>query len=753
MSRSPTSRIWLVCLVFLLGQAGCKPSGGGKGSPDAAAPQQTDNDRPRPEHDPWAGRDDLIKSPPAAEPKPVNLPEVTRFELENGLKVRVVSDHAWPLVNFHMVVLGGSNEEPCSLRSLSDFTAAMLTKGTAARSADQIAETIDFVGGSLDAWVDLDGTHISCQVLSKDVSTCLTLMPDVVVRPTFPVKEMGTVRDRLITSVKQVRDIDRLLAGEHFDNLLWGEDHIRGWPRTIKSVNAITRKDLVSWHLARFKPDNALLAMAGDVDPAAIQGQLAKSFGGWRAGEVPPEKTHAEPSRKGVRIRLVDKPDQTQTQIRVGHLGIAHADPDYLPVVLMNYTLGGGAFSSRLMKVVRAEGGKTYGARSSFEASRKRGAFSASTFTRNAETVATLKLVLGEIEKMRKEGPTEKELADAKSNLAGKYPMKFETAEDVASAVLLAELHGLGEDHVREFPVRVAAVPMIEVKRAAAAHLRPDNAVVVLVGKASDVEPQLKQAGMEYEKVGFLEPTTATERKARKAELEAPADPERTAGGRRLLDLALVAKGGADELKAVRDILIKGKGTIAAQGQKFEAQVTGWFAVPDRRRVDIQIPMGTITNVVTPDGAWGGMGSMIRDAPAQVAEEQRASFWRHKDLILLRHRESADLYVQARDPVQQGGKSYDVVEIRKPDGSLRTLMWLDSKTHMLARLEYEKKGEKAFETYDDYRPVEGLMMAFTQRQEGGGSSVELTLSEIKMNSGIPEATFNRPVATDVTPPK
>ncbi len=129
MNRSPASRFGLVCLVVLLGQAGCDRSGGGKGTLDAVL-QPADKDQPRPEQDPWTGRDDLIRSPPAAEPKAVNFPDVERFELKNGLKVRVVSDHAWPVVNFHMVVLGGSDEEPLSQRSLSDFTAAMLTKGT-----------------------------------------------------------------------------------------------------------------------------------------------------------------------------------------------------------------------------------------------------------------------------------------------------------------------------------------------------------------------------------------------------------------------------------------------------------------------------------------------------------------------------------------------------------------------------------------------------------------------------------------------
>jgi len=270
--------------------------------------------------------------------------------------------------------------------------------------------------------------------------------------------------------------------------------------------------------------------------------------------------------------------------------------------------------------------------------------------------------------------------------------------------------------------------------------------VVVLVGKAADVEPQLKEADLPYEKVGYLEPTTATARKAKQAERSAPADPARTTKGRAMLDQALAAKGGADKLKAIEDIWMTGQGQMEAQGQKFEAKVRGWFQVPDRRRVEIEIPMGTIVSVVTPDAAWGGLGAMIRETPAEVISEERASLWRHKDLILLRHLESGEVYVQAREPVERDGQRLDVVELRKPDGSLATKVLLDPETHLIARLEYDKRGQAAFEAYSDYRPVEGVQMAFGQQQAGAGVKVSLQLAEVKINAGIPAGKFDKPAS-------
>ena len=750
MSRSLVRGFVSACLVLALASAlaSCDRSDGladgGQGGPLAV---QTDAAA----DDPWAGRDDLIQAPPPAAPRPVNLPPIQRFELKNGLQVRVIQDQALPMVLFQLAVLGGRDQEPRELRSLSDYTAHMLTKGTRNRSADDISQTIDFVGGKLKSWADLDGTQVICLVLSKDWDTCLNLLPDVVMHPTFPEAEMGTVRDRLITMVKQVRDVDAKLVDEHFDNLLWGENHSRGWPVTVGSVNAISRKDLVAWHAARFKPNNAFLFVAGAVDPEELRRKLDETFGAWPRGEVVDRKTYPDPKLAGLSIRLVDKPDQTQTQIKLGHLGLAHADPDYLAVSLVNYTLGGGGFSSRLMKKVRSEGGKTYHARTQFESERLRGEFWVYTFTRNAEAVTTLKMLLAEIELMRKGGPSAQELSDAQTHLAGKYPMYFETAKGVVGKLLWHELHGLGEDYVREYPLRVSGVTLAQARRAAAEHLTTKDLMVVLVGNAADLEPQLKEAGFEYEKVGYLEPTSATEREAKRALSDAPADPKLSVRGRELLDQALRAKGGEAKLRAIEDIYIEGEGKLTAKGQSFDAKVKGWFAVPDRKRVEIKIPLGTIFNVVTPETAWGGLGAMVRDAPADVSAEERAGLWRHKDLILLRHLDSKGVSIQARETIEQDGKSYDVVDLRKEDGSLATRIWLGAKNHLLARLEYERRGEKVSEQYDDYRVVKGLQMAFSQKQTGGGTEVDLKLSLVRVNAGIPAGTFDKPAAA-VSPP-
>src|SRR5262249_44335367 len=150
----------------------------------------------------------------------------------------------------------------------------------ARHDAAALAATIAAVGGTLSATADLESTHVLCQVLDKDVATCLDLLPEVVAAPTFPPTEMKPVADGLVAALKRQRETPEALAGAHLANLVWGDGHVRGWPHTARAVQAVTRNDLVEWHRARFVPGNAVLAVAGDVDPDELRAALGHHFAG-----------------------------------------------------------------------------------------------------------------------------------------------------------------------------------------------------------------------------------------------------------------------------------------------------------------------------------------------------------------------------------------------------------------------------------------------------------------------------------------
>lgn len=453
----------------------------------------------------------LIKAPPPPQPAPLDLPKVDRFRLKNGLDVIAVARKDLPLVSFSVAVkAGGYDEDRARTLGVSTFTASMLRRGTQKRSADDISAAIDFVGGSLDAQAGNESSTAACSALAKDARLCLDLLSDILLHPTFPEKEMAEVRDQLLASLDSVYDSPYELASEHFDNLLFGEKHPDGWILTPEDVQKITREDLVTFWRTYYRPQNALLAVAGDFDASRLRQDLERAFGAWEAAPVPERPAFKIPELKGTRILLVDRPDLTQATLVFGHRGIRHADPSWYAVTLMNNVLGGSDFSSRLMIEVRAKRGLTYGIGSSFGASLYEGAFRVSASTKNESVWEALVASVNEIRRMKAGGPTAEELAKAKGYYAGSYPFALQTAAGVAGSIVAAALQGLGIDYVRDLPVRLGAVDEAHAKQAAADFLFPDTLLVVIVGKGDVIEPEITKAianaGIRYERINFKDP-------------------------------------------------------------------------------------------------------------------------------------------------------------------------------------------------------------------------------------------------------
>lgn len=671
----------------------------------------------------------------------VNLGKVERFTLPNGLLVIAVPRHSVPSVQVSLAVRGGGADDPVERAGLAQFTASMLRKGTATRSSDQIAEAIDSVGGSLDADAQNDGTFVSCHARAKELALCLDLVSDLAEHPSFPESEMGEIREQLQADVESAKDHPRALAAEHLMNLYFGDGDTRGRPTSERSLAAIDRAQLVEFHGRFFAPNNAVLAISGDVDEKALRGALAKAFGGWKRRAVPKRLPEKLPQGTAMRVRLVDKPDATQSVIDLAGAGIAHRSPDYLAVRLMNYALGGGSFSSRLMKVVRSDNGKTYGASSRYDTGRDPGPFLVNTFTRNAETAATLKLVLDEIAKMRAGGPNGDELDAAKGNLIGGYGLRLETGSDLAGALLGAELDGLPPGFVEKYPAAMAKVTLAEAKQAGAAHLQPT--ALVIVGRAAEVKPLLEQAGFHVdEEVAYEQAVSAADRKAT-AEVKGHAASGSSAeeeAGRKLLALAVAAQGGA-ALGKLRDVTRAGKGTLTMRGQTLPIAVTEYDLLGHAHRADLTLAGSMSMSQVVSDGkAFVKSGTEVQDVPEPIADRMARVLWLHP-ARLLTEAGLPGAKVHARPPVQEGAARYDVLEVvNAAGGSVR--LYLDAATHLPARAEHEEGGKKERMDLSGWAAAGGVQMpAHILRASGDGEKLDLTYDKTELNKGLDPKLF------------
>ena len=434
---------------------------------------------------------------------PIPPPAVTRAKLKNGLTVLIVPSHRLPVVSMRLVVHAGSAMDPPGREGLSSLTAVLMTQGAGPRSARQLAEDIAFVGGSLDASAGAEQLVVTCEVLTRDLSTGLELFHDVIVLPTFPAEDFARVRSEALASIASDRDDPSTVADNGELPFAFGSSALGhpvvGWE---KSVTAITREDVAAFHAAHITPANALLAVVGDVEPVALLADLQKRFSDWKpaasAAPVPAiAPTSASAGREagaGREVRILDKPEVTQTQIRMVSMGVARNHPDYYPIVVANTILGAG-FTSRLVNAIRVEQGLTYGIDSEFRMYRDAGTFRVSTFTRNATLRRTIDETLRVIRTLIDEGPTADELEKAKHYLNGQYPLGLQAPGALARALLDIEFYGLDPATLQNHDAKVSAVTLDDARRVLRSYFDVDHLKILVVSNPDSARAALNGLG------------------------------------------------------------------------------------------------------------------------------------------------------------------------------------------------------------------------------------------------------------------
>ena len=420
--------------------------------------------------------------PLRAEPAQAADIKPMRLVARNGLTVLVLEQHALPILQLHALVKVGSAQDPPNKAGLANLTASLLDEGTTKRTSEQIAEQIDFVGGRLHTDVSADFTTASARVLTKDMDLGFELLSEILRHPSFPKREVRRVQNHILGEIQSEEDEPGLVAAKAFDQLVFGQHPYR-WPvnGTTESLANIARKDILSFFSREYLPNQTILAIVGDITLQQAKARVARYFGDWKRRTVSPRKYQKPTPIRKPGLRLIDKA-LTQSTIMLGHLGIRRADPDYYAVTVMNYILGSGGFSSRLMDSIRDKQGLAYGVYSSFKANQMPGAFTVSLQTRSEATNKAIEGVLTEIRAIRDQEVSDQELNDAKAYLMGSFPLRLDTTSKLAQVLSLVEFYGLGLEYFTDYPQWIEQVTKQDVLRAANTYLDPKRYVLVVVG-------------------------------------------------------------------------------------------------------------------------------------------------------------------------------------------------------------------------------------------------------------------------------
>ncbi len=414
----------------------------------------------------------------------------TREVLPNGLVVLVAEKPAVPIVTVTVLIQAGSILDPVEKPGVANLTAKLLMQGTAARSAIEIKDAIDFVGGALSVDAGHDLTQISLSILSKDLDRGLDLLADVLQHPAFGPGEIARTAAEVLAGIRRKRDNPGTVSAETFAALVYGASpYGRPVEGSQTSVPTITRDDLVRFHQAYYRPDHAILAVVGDVRLPDLRRRLEARLGSWQRGNVEIPVPPAPAPLTASVVRTIQR-DVTQANITLGHLGVRREDPDYYPLQVMNYILGGG-FSSRLVEKIRQEKGWAYSVRSVLDAGKYAGDFSVSLQTRNAAAREAVDAVLQEMRRMRDQPVGATELADAKAYLTGSFPLRLDTNGKISRWLAFVEFYGLGPDYLDRYADFINAVTAADIQRVAQQYLHPDRIVVSAV--ADLAKAQIKE--------------------------------------------------------------------------------------------------------------------------------------------------------------------------------------------------------------------------------------------------------------------
>ena len=431
------------------------------------------------------------QAPAPLPPRPISIPTRHETTLANGLTLVVVEDTRLPLVSYRLAFRIGGAFDPPELPGLIDLLAGLMPEGTESKTSKEIADEVARMGASLSAGANSDYTIVAASALAQFNDPIMDLLAEVALQPSFPENEVALAKQNTKESLRQQRAQPSFLASEMLARVMFGDHPYSVVAPTPESIDRSSREEFVRFHHRKLVPNNAVFIVVGDVHYEDILRRTESLFSTWQRGEdvvanfpPPPVRTHRTAA-------LVDRPGSAQSNIVVANTGIKRTSPDYFPMLLMHTVLGANA-SSRLFMNLREDKGYTYGAYSSLDARRSGGTIRSTAEVRTPVTGDSIKEFFYELDRIRTEPVSAKEIADAKSYLTGVFPMRLETQEGLTDQLVQIKMLNLPDNYLERYRDRVQAVTVEDIQRIAQKYVKPDEAALIVVGDGVSVLEQMR---------------------------------------------------------------------------------------------------------------------------------------------------------------------------------------------------------------------------------------------------------------------
>ncbi len=658
---------------------------------------------------------------PLPGPAPViNIGKYESFELDNGLKVFVVENKKIPRVSYSLIIDYTPMPEG-ELTGLADITGQMLRRGTTTLVKDQLDEEIDFIGATLST----SATGLYASSLKKHNNRLLELMADVLINPTFPGEELEKIRVQTISGLEAAKNEPSAISDRVGKLLVYGAGHPYGESMTEKTVSNITIDQCKAFYQGFFRPQISYLAIVGDITTSEAKELISKYFSKWEKKEVP-EIDFPIPAIPATDVvALVDRPDAVQTTLSISYpVNFKPGNPDAIKARVANTILGGGTF--RLFQNLREEKAFTYGAYSRLSADKLAGKFEVSTEVRNSVTDSAINEILFEMKRLREEIVPQNELDLVKNYLTGSFALSLEEPQTVANFAINTARYGLSADYYVNYLKNLAAVNSEDVKEMAVKYIKPDNAYILAVGKASDIANKLQKftSGKPIRYFDYEGKEYDPNKKVK------PAPEGLTAAD--VNKAYIKAIGGEKALMKIKDITMMASTDMQGMTIGFDI----YHKAPDKYMMKIGAG-DMVFQQIAYDGVTAKMVSPMggENKTLEGKELEDMKYESMLNIELQYDQLGIKLMLEGIEEIN-GTDAYKVV-ITYPTGKENT-RFFDVKTGLLIR----EVGEQGISEFTDYRDVNGVMFPFAITQQMGPQTVKLNVLSIKINSKLKDELFS-----------
>jgi len=670
--------------------------------------------------------------------RPVEIPQVGRFTLPNGMKLYLLENHELPLIRGFALVRTGNLFDPPDKVGLAEVTGmVMRTGGTANKTGDELDEQLENMAASVETGIGETAGSVSFSALRENADEVLAVFYDVLTSPEFRQEKTDLAKTQLRSAIARRNDSPGGIAAREVSEILYGKDTPYGWRLEYAHLDRIQRDDLIGFYRRYFFPANITLAVYGDFDTQEMKGKLERLFASWNDQQPPVAPFPAVSAKPAPGIYVARKDDVNQTFFQIGHLGGLLNDKDYPALEVMGDILGGG-FNSRLFKEVRTKLGYAYSVGAGWGAEYDHpGLFLVSGSTKSESTIDTLKIVRQEIERLRQAEVSAQELESAKQKVLNSFVFNFDTPSKTLNRLVRYEYYGYPPDFIFQYQKAVAAVTPADVLRVARERLRPAELTFVAVGKPEDFSRPLAALGLPVKDIDLTIPEPKAE--------AAVEDAGSLQKGREALQRIQTALGGAERLASVRDLEQRAVVTIAASegpmaGMKVQ-QTARWIA-PSQLRQEQELPFGKMIIYFNGGDGWLSAQQKTGPLPPPVKEQLQGDLFRLLIPLLLSDRDSGRR-VNLAEP--------GVLEISSQDGRHMVRVRFDDATAMLLGRTYKSAAlqgapRDVVETLEDWRDVDGIKLPHKITiEQDGAKFAEVAIESIRLNSGIkPEELSRQP---------